>query len=524
MHPPTRMTRRFAALIGILHIAGCSDIALDAAGDDGFADDGYGESEDTESGPSTTGDPTEGDTSGTDTSGTDTSGAEDGPEEGLGDPHLLTPACDPFAGQQIAFDLAEANAEIAPELVRESVMSGASIPAIPLSSRPFFNHFEFEHPAASEATLAISGELWKPQMMLNEVAPRYQLHVAVSGPALSDAERPNLDLVLVADVGPSMAGAPLELADHALAQIAGALRVGDRVSLISAGDQPELLGTVLVEQGVAPTLPSMLAEVLPAASSAIDPALELAYDTLAELEPLADAQTRVILISAGHFVSGPDTLARVDSEAELGTTLTTIGVGPSDTFVESSLRALAVVGKGASLYEPNLAQIDHDLGEQLATKLITSADEVSVELELPAGLAISQRDPNWGDILPAIELGRLGPNDALIFQHELESCGELATDAEIRVVLEWREPGGDELTLLVWTLPVDELGFGSMATRKGAAVLAYTQALIAYRDDADARYGALLDALGQISAALESMPNDPDLIEMSEVLAKLESM
>jgi hypothetical protein len=40
----------------------------------------------------------------------------------------------------------------------------------------------------------------------------------------------------------------------------------------------------------------------------------------------------------------------------------------------------------------------------------------------------------------------------------------------------------------------------------------------------DARYGALLDALSQISGALEAMPNDPDLIEMSEVLAKLEGV
>ena len=126
--------------------------------------------------------------------------------------------------------------------------------------------------------------------------------------------------------------------------------------------------------------------------------------------------------------------------------------------------------------------------------------------------------------MPEIELAAIGPNDSLVFHHELVACAEPSPEAVIRVVVEWTEPNVPETQQVIWELPIAPPGFGNMLTRKGAAVLAYTDALVAYRDDLDAgaRYGALLDALGHISEALESMPDDPDLIEMSEVLAKLE--
>lgn len=526
---PRRSTAMAAALVGLMQLAGCSDIAHNNLGGDDAGDDFVGEDESSEGTDPTTAAGTDADdTSDTSDTDTDTGPSEDDglPEEGPADPHLLTPACDPAQGQVIGFDLAEAGFEHAPELVREAVMSGAPVPAIPISPRPFFNHYTFDHAPAAETTLALDGELWMPQAMLNEASPHFQLHFAVSGPALSDAQRPPLDLVVVGDLGPSMAGLPLELADHALDTMLAALRPGDRITLVGAGDEAELLGTIVVEQGVAPTLPSMLAEVLPASASNLDPALELAYDTLAELEPLADAQAGVVVLSAGHFVADAAALERVDAESELGVALVTLGLGPSELFIEGSMRTLALAGRGVSLYAANPEQIDVDLGEHLTNKLVTSAYDVSVELELPAGLAVDASDPTWGDTLLALEAGRLGPNDSLVFQHQLEACGELSDDAMIRVELGWREPGKDEPQSLAWELPLDELGYGTLATRKGMAVLAYTKALVAYRDmvGPDARYGALLDALSQISGALEAMPNDPDLIEMSEVLAKLEGV
>ncbi len=519
-----RILRPVAALAVLFGASACSDIAFDAA--DGGADeigdsavDSAGDSE----GDSTT-DP--GGSDGSD-EGTSETGADDtNPEDGPGDPHLTTPMCDPLLGQVISYDLAEAHAEIAPELVRESVMTSSIVPQIPLSPRPFFNHFQFDHPPAIESTLAISGELWKPQAMVNLELPRYQLQFAVSGPEMSAEQRPPIDLAIVVDIGPSMAGLPLELTNEALDVVSESLRVGDRITLISAGDQAELISTTLIEDGAVPALDGMLVELPPASAAAIAEGLGLAYTQLAELEPLPAAQARVMLISAGHFAADPALVELVDDQAELGITLTSLGVGALDQFTDSSLQILASAGKGASVYAPNADQLWLALGDQFTAKMITSASDVEVTLILPPGLAVSERDPSWGTSPSAkLELASLGPNDSLVFHQELESCGEANLDAVIRVELEWIEPGQVDPQQLVWELPVVELGFGAMTTRKGAAVLAYTDALIAYRDglDATARYGALLDALGHIAEALESMPDDPDLIEMSEVLAKLES-
>ncbi|MFV8750873.1 hypothetical protein ACNOYE_10025 [Nannocystaceae bacterium ST9] len=528
MNPPTRILRPVAALAVLLGASACSSIDNYAGAADDSGDDGYGESEDS-SGSEGQGTDSESGTEDTGDTGTDTSGDESDPEEGLPDPMLVTSICDPLQGQVIAYDLAEAHAEIAPELVRESVMTSAIVPPIPLSTRPFFNHFHFDHPPATETTLAVSGELWKPQSMLNVASPRFQLQFAVSGPELSDADRPAIDLAIVVDIGPSMVGFPLELANEALLAVGGSLRAGDRVTLISAGDQAQVLSSALVQDGMAPSLPNQFAELPPASAAVIGEALDLAYAQLAqlaELEPLPEARSRVMLISAGHFAIDPSLLELVDGEAELGTTLTTVGVGAVDQFAESSLRALAGVGKGASVYGPHADPLWLALGEQFTSKMIAAATDVEVTLILPPGLAISERDPSYGGDMPSeIELGWLGPNDALVFHQELESCGELDLGNAIRVQLEWSEPGVDEIQQLIWEWPLIEAGEGELTTLKGAAVLAYTDALIAYRDnlDADARYGALLDALSHISEALGKMPEDPDLIEMSEVLAKLES-
>jgi hypothetical protein len=71
-------------------------------------------------------------------------------------------------------------------------------------------------------------------------------------------------------------------------------------------------------------------------------------------------------------------------------------------------------------------------------------------------------------------------------------------------------------------LPSNALGYGSMNTRKGAATVAYVRALRGYRDDARYEsYGDVLDAISLIAEALEAQPEDPDLVEMSQVLGKL---
>jgi hypothetical protein len=508
--------------LGLVLATGCSNVEDDA---NGLAAGEGGQTTGTNSG-----DPTGGTTGSSGDSTDEGPGDGDGDDEGAGeieDPRVPLGECDSDRAWTLAYNLEDAQAEFAPALVREQVLAGAGlVPAIPLGTQPFLNHFRFNYPAVVGPKLDVSGELWKPPMANAEASVRYRLQYAVRGPAVLAEQRPPVDLAIVVDLGPSMAGEPLALAEEALAAIEASLVPGDRVTLIAAGEQPLVLteGALIANFGATPLsglLDGLLAG-LPAEPASIDAALALAYATLT---PAWDeqGQPRVLLISNGHFEVDDAMIANVDAQGVDGRYLVTVGLGEPSLVAPESLRRLAAVGRGPLLYDRGAEQIWIDLQARFTAHMIAAATELQVTLELPAGLAIRDRDGLLG-AAGEPRLGLLGANDSLVIHHELEACAELASDAVIRVTVDWLDPSTGEAHQTVWDQPIESLGFGSMNTRKGAAAVAYVRALRGYRDGSSAgqHYGAVLDAISLIAAALETQPEDPDLVEMSQVLGKLE--
>jgi hypothetical protein len=522
---PTWATRTRAMIaVGLLGLfaSGCSnveDAGSLAAGDGGLT-----------GGEDTSGDPTAGTTGNT---GDPTHGGEgdgDGDEDGddgpepIVDPRLELSECDPSFGWVLAYGLEDVQTELAPALVREQVLAGAGlVPPIPLGPQPFLNHFHFNYSAAEGPLLEVSGELWKPPMANVEAPVRYRLQYAVRAPAVLAEQRPPVDLAVVVDLGPSMAGEPLALAEEALAAIEASLVPGDRVTLIAAGEQPLVLTEGVLIENFGPTpLTGLLGEQPSVGSADVGSALALAYTTLT---PGWDGQgqPRVLLISNGHFQVDDALIAEVDEQGVDGRYLVTVGLGEPDLVAPESLRQLAAVGRGPLLYDRGAEQIWLDLQARFTAHMIAAAIELQVTLELPAGLAIRDRD-GLSQAAGEPRLGLLGANDSLVIHHELETCAELDPAASIRVTVDWLDPSTGEVQQTVWNQPIASLGFGSMDTRKGAATVAYVRALRAYRDGSSASgsYGAVLDAISLIAAALETQPEDPDLVEMSQVLGKLE--
>lgn len=467
---------------------------------------------------------------GTDT-GSDETGEDDTADEGEGDagtmpelgpddPDLAVSMCDPSSQQVIAYGLAHANAHAEPVLVRESVLHGGGmVPPIPLSSRPFLNHFDFDIAPAEAGALEISGELWQPPMANIDVAPRYRLQYAVRGPYMDASERLPVDLAIVVDLGAVMAGEPLALAEEALAAIESALMPGDRVTLIAAGPQPNVLASELIEHPNAMPLTGLIGQQEPAALADVKAALGLAYATITSNWD-NQGQTRVLLISNGHFTH-EGLVEQVEAEAAAGRYLVSLGVGDPQQFDAGMLAALAQEGRGSMLFARNADEIWLELEQRFASHMLAAAIDLEVTLKLPPGLGVRQREalaPSPSDD----ELALLGPNDALVFHHELEACGELAADAVIEVQIEWSDPVANEAKQLIWQHEVHSPGEGSAYAHKGAATVAYARALRAYRDnDPSLSYGAVLEAASLISEALESLPEDRDLAEMSAVMAKL---
>jgi hypothetical protein len=515
--PRSRQTPRLAAAIVLAFaLSGCSSAELAALNEDQFGEEGLGDGD-----PTGTSNETDGD-GGTETG--DGDGDESGamPESSV-DPGLELEQCDPKIGQLIGLDLADAQVEAAAALVREHVLAGpGKVPNIPLSAQPFLNHFRFNYPAVEGPEPEIAGELWK-QPMANADAPRYRLQYAVRGPQVLAHERGPVDLAIVVDLGPSMAGEPLALAEEALAAIEAALVPGDRVTLIAAAEQPKLLSSSVVVDAFAPTLlTGLLGDLGVVGVADVAAALGLAYDTLVPSWE-GQGQPRVLLVSNGHFQLDGVLTDSVEDHAADGRYLVALGLGAPESFSEAPLRKLATEGRGSMLYDRSIEDLWFDMQHRFAAHMLAVATELEVTLSLPPGLAIRDRDPLAAKPGEP-ELALLGPNDAIVFHHELEACAALDPEALIRVEVEWIDPSSQAAKQIVWELPVSQLGYGSSATRKGAATLAYVRALRGYRDGKpqSQRFAAVLDAISLISEALEGQPEDADLLEMSQVLAKLE--
>lgn len=507
----------FGALVLALSLvgaAGCSnsdDSALEY--DAGSQSTGTGATTDSNGGES-------GETGETgETSDTNDGGTMPAPEPK--DPDLVVGLCDAQLAQSFSYSLVQANAEAEPVLVRESVLAGdGTVPAIPLSARPFLNRFDFAYPPAYAWDPEVSGELWQPPMINGDGPARYHLQYAIRGPEMSADERLPVDLAIVVDLGATMLGA-LDLAEEALAAIESSLAPGDRVSLIAAGGEPIDLGTVIVDNFGLTPLTGLLAQQELMGSADVAAAVELAYAKLDDnWDGQAQAQTRVLLISNGYFDAGT-LISSVESHAAEGELLVSLGVGAVAQYDALLLGALATEGRGAMLFASNEAEVWTALQEQFTAHMIAAATDLEVTLTLPAGLGVRQHEPVNGEMLDP-KLAVLGPNHALVFHHELEACGDLDPGAEIGVEVDWVDPLTGEGKQLVWTKPVSEIGEGSLYGHKGAATVAYARALRAFRDgDATGSYGAVLDALAQISDALVNLPEDADLLEMSAVLAEL---
>jgi hypothetical protein len=468
----------------------------------------------------------EGEDGGTDTSGGDEENDTE-PQAGPEDPDLDVELCDPASERVLAYGLEQANAQAEPVLVRESVLANvgeaALVPAIPLSARPFLNYFDFFYPPAAGWDPEISGELWQSQMGNGDSPPRYRLQYAIRGPEMSGAERLPVDLAIVVDLGPVMAGEPFALAEEAIAALDAALVPGDRVSLIAAGPTPTLLGTTMVDEfGLSPLAAFNELDMQDDAGALADvgAALELAYGTITE-SWVGQGQPRVLLISNGHFEIDAGLLDEVEAQAADGRYLISVGVGDPEQFDGTRIAELAREGRGSMLFARSPDDLWLELEQDFSAHMIACASDVEVTLTLPPGLGLRERDPYIGAKIDP-KLAMLGPNHALVFHHELEACSELPLDAVIRVEVEWTDPKLGVAKQAVWEQPVLELAEVTLSGQKGAATVAYARALRAIRDGGDpASYGIVLDALSLISDALAALPEDQELIEMSAVIAKL---
>jgi Ca-activated chloride channel family protein len=218
-----------------------------------------------------------------------------------------------------------------------------------------------------------------------------ELLVHLHAPQVAEQERRPWNLHLCVDVSGSMAGDKIQFTREALQLLADAMRPGDKISLTAFSDDAMQLFKTRDFAANEEEIRRQLANLQPCCSTNMIAGLEMAYEEAQAVYTPA-AINRVILFSDGMANVG-DTdvtsfaaLTRINNQE--GIYLTGVGVGFD--YALERMDALTDAGKGAHVFLPNADEVGVIFG-RMARKLVeVSADEVSVEVMLPAGFSLER--------------------------------------------------------------------------------------------------------------------------------------
>ncbi|EDM76077.1 putative lipoprotein [Plesiocystis pacifica SIR-1] len=380
----------------------------------------------------------------------------------------------------------------------------------------FLNYYSFEYPAADPGDLSVHVDL------RSKDEGRFQLQIGVASEIVSPSERLPMNITLVLDESTSMTGAPMYAMKATARAIAGSLREGDVISLVSWSNSNNVrLASHAVAGSNDATLLDTIDAIEPGGGTDLHAGLEQGY-ALAQANFSADRINRVVLVSDGGANLGFTDAELIAQMAELedgeGIYMVGVGVGDVGRYNDELMDTVTDQGKGASVFIPNEAEAERMFGERFMSTMGVAARDVRVELSLPPGFEIVRfSGEEFSDDPSEIEPQHLAPNDAMVFYQELETCApELATeDALLGVVVRWREPFSKQAReRAVEYAFADLLGAESPMLDKGQAILSYAEVFAT-------GLGALEQAEADLAAAEQALPGDSDLAEIRSVLDML---
>lgn len=278
-------------------------------------------------------------------------------------------------------------------------------------------------------------------------------------PAQEAAARKPLNLAFVLDRSGSMEGEKLELVKRAVAFGVNQLAPDDRAAIVIYDDRVQTLVPSARMTGDAKTQAALaLGRVRAGGSTALGEGwltgCRLAAAVAAELG--GDLLTRALLLTDGLANVGiTDPHELIGHATELrrrGVTTTSFGVG-SD-FDEQLLRGLAEAGGGNFYFIDRAEQIPDFFAGELGELLTVVAEDVALELALPAGMGATllndypteRREAEWpaldlvadGERL-TIALGSLSAGDERTLIIELDAApGAVGAEARLGATLRYR--------------------------------------------------------------------------------------
>ena len=447
--------------------------------------------------------------------------AEAGDEPGDSGPAA---ACDDQTPVSLFLSPDDSNSTSSPVQVRTAVRDFDSLAEAPIRTWEFLNYYSFDYQRGEPGTLTVTPEI---AQIDGAPAGQYVLQIGVTSEALTNADRPLMNLTLVLDESGSMDGAAIVMERAVCRRIASNLRAGDIVSMVGWDtDNAVKLANHPVTGPDDPSITSACDGLAPGGGTDLNGGLRAGYD-LAHAQYDDERLNRVVLISDGGANAGVTDIDLIAGGAggqdQEGIYLVGVGVGDSYAYNDSLMDTVTDAGRGASLFIPDQAEVDRMFGERFVQTMAVAARDVRVRLDLPPGFEIVAFSGEEYSANPEeIEPQHLAPNDAMVFHQTVATCAPQRIDdtTTFTVAVQWQDAVTFAARSVEVTRPIAQmLADPSPMLQKGAAVYAYAESLKAYRDSPTA--AALDPAFAALDRADKLLPGDPDLHEIREVLTTL---
>jgi len=416
-------------------------------------------------------------------------------------------------------------------VARAIINHGLIVPAETVRTYEFTNYYDLRYdPPSDDNRIRVEA-----QMRLHaesEYEHEYILQIGAQSQQVRCADERPINLTLCLDVSGSMSGMSMHLLKKVSQVIAGKLKEGDVVSMVTWNQQPQVvLNGYQVSGPCDPGLLEAIDALYTSGTTNMHDGLVKAYQ-LAQENYNAQHLNRVVVISDGGLNTGITDLDIIsqyaqDSEHE-GIYLVAVGVGDAAYYYyDDVMDTISDAGKGSYVFIDSLDEAARQFGWGFMRTMEIAALDVRVELTVPYYLLMhhfygEQYSTNPDEVEPQ----HLGPNDAMIFHQYMVACDPelMNLNDAIEAKATYIDPFTHEAKSSTFTKTVNEmLAAPSEQLLKGDAIVAYAEALkqidgLMYSQPEEA-LAVCQAALAKVTAA-QLVLNDVELAEIVELLAK----